>query len=193
MKARRDRLGINSAELAERAGISASYVSLIEKGAKVPDEEVAASLARALDDDEALYRGWSRASRLGLEKLQLLSRLEAIAQTPAYVSLVESGQPLPKRDPEAPRLRQRDDAVTLRSRLKEVASRLSSRPLSNSPQKVPAATAVTHSRLADQVSQARAHYQRAREAQRKGNWALYGEEIERLGEILEQMSRGLGK
>ncbi|MBQ91574.1 MAG: membrane protein [Acidimicrobiaceae bacterium] len=40
------------------------------------------------------------------------------------------------------------------------------------------------------VSQASAHYQRALEAQRNGDWALYGEEIERLGEILEQLSSG---
>jgi len=40
------------------------------------------------------------------------------------------------------------------------------------------------------VSQASAHYQRALAAQRNGDWALYGEEIERLGEILEQLSSG---
>jgi uncharacterized protein len=36
---------------------------------------------------------------------------------------------------------------------------------------------------------AREHYQRAIEAQRTGNWALYGEEIRRLGEVLDQMGR----
>ena len=39
-KTRRAQLGLTGAELAERANISASYVSLIENGAKVPDEEV---------------------------------------------------------------------------------------------------------------------------------------------------------
>ena len=39
------------------------------------------------------------------------------------------------------------------------------------------------------AAQARAHYERALEAQRAGNWALYGEEIKRLGEILEKMRR----
>lgn len=39
------------------------------------------------------------------------------------------------------------------------------------------------------ATQARAHYQRALEAQRAGNWALYGEEIKKLGEILERMRR----
>ncbi len=40
------------------------------------------------------------------------------------------------------------------------------------------------------VSQASVHYQRALAAQRNGDWSLYGEEIERLGEILEQLSSG---
>ena len=35
---------------------------------------------------------------------------------------------------------------------------------------------------------ARGHYQRALQAQREGNWALYGEEIKRLGEVLEKMA-----
>jgi uncharacterized membrane protein (UPF0182 family) len=39
------------------------------------------------------------------------------------------------------------------------------------------------------AEQARAHYQRAVQAQRDGNWALYGEEIKRLGEVLEKMAR----
>ena len=34
---------------------------------------------------------------------------------------------------------------------------------------------------------AREHYQRAVQAQRDGNWALYGEEIRRLGEVLDQI------
>jgi uncharacterized protein len=38
------------------------------------------------------------------------------------------------------------------------------------------------------AAQARQHYQRALQAQRDGNWALYGEEIRRLGETLERMS-----
>jgi uncharacterized membrane protein (UPF0182 family) len=39
------------------------------------------------------------------------------------------------------------------------------------------------------AAQARAHYQRALQAQREGNWALYGEEIKRLGEVLDKMTR----
>ena len=48
----------------------------------------------------------------------------------------------------------------------------------------PAAPAVT-----DLAAQARAHYQRALQAQRDGNWALYGEELKQLGEVLEKMTR----
>lgn len=39
------------------------------------------------------------------------------------------------------------------------------------------------------ATQARDHYQRAMQAQRDGNWAMYGEEIRLLGETLQQMSR----
>jgi transcriptional regulator with XRE-family HTH domain len=133
MKTRRAHLGLTGAELAERAGISASYVSLIESGAKVPDEEVAARLARALHDDESLYRGWARAARLGLEKLDLLNRLEAIAQTPAFVSLVESGQTLPRIEDEPARRQQQDAAESLRSRLREVAAKLTTTPRGAAP------------------------------------------------------------
>ncbi len=39
------------------------------------------------------------------------------------------------------------------------------------------------------AEQARAHYARALQAQREGNWALYGEEIKKLGEVLERMRK----
>jgi uncharacterized membrane protein (UPF0182 family) len=41
--------------------------------------------------------------------------------------------------------------------------------------------------------QALEHYQRALQAQRNGNWALYGDEIRRLGEALEQMAGDPGQ
>lgn len=37
------------------------------------------------------------------------------------------------------------------------------------------------------VAQASAHYRRALQAQREGNWTLYGQEIERLGEMLTRL------
>jgi uncharacterized protein len=39
------------------------------------------------------------------------------------------------------------------------------------------------------AAQARQHYQRALQAQREGNWAQYGEEIRRLGEVLERLAQ----
>jgi uncharacterized protein len=39
------------------------------------------------------------------------------------------------------------------------------------------------------AAQARAHYQRALQAQRDGDWALYGEEIRKLGDVLAKMRR----
>ncbi len=124
MKRRRLQLGLTGTELAQRAGISTSYVSLIENGAKVPEEDVAAGIARALDDEEALYRAWARAARLGIHDLALLNELEAIARTPAYVTLVESGEELPRFEaPPAP-AGEGAPAGDLAARLREVASRL---------------------------------------------------------------------
>jgi uncharacterized membrane protein (UPF0182 family) len=37
------------------------------------------------------------------------------------------------------------------------------------------------------AGRARQHYERAVEAQRRGDWAAYGEELKLLGEALEQM------
>jgi uncharacterized membrane protein (UPF0182 family) len=41
---------------------------------------------------------------------------------------------------------------------------------------------------ADLAAQAREHYKRAIQAQREGDWARYGEEIKRLGEVLEKLA-----
>ena len=40
------------------------------------------------------------------------------------------------------------------------------------------------------VAQASQHYQRALQAQREGNWAVYGQEINRLGEVLTRLDAG---
>ncbi|HWJ56161.1 MAG TPA: hypothetical protein VNR90_08070, partial [Vicinamibacterales bacterium] len=37
------------------------------------------------------------------------------------------------------------------------------------------------------AAEALAHYERALAAQRDGNWALYGEEIKKLGEVLKKL------
>src|SRR3954454_2584223 len=50
------------------------------------------------------------------------------------------------------------------------------------PAEPPAAVAID-----ELVKQAQTHYQRAMQAQREGNWALYGDEIKRLGEVLDRV------
>jgi uncharacterized membrane protein (UPF0182 family) len=40
------------------------------------------------------------------------------------------------------------------------------------------------------AAQAQSHYERAMQAQREGNWALYGEEIKQLGAILQKLGKG---
>jgi uncharacterized protein len=46
--------------------------------------------------------------------------------------------------------------------------------------------------LAALAAEARVHYERALQAQREGNWALYGEEIKKLGEVLQRMKGKAG-
>ena len=53
----------------------------------------------------------------------------------------------------------------------------------------PAPGAPAASDVAALTQQARETYERAMKAQREGNWAQYGEEIKRLGEILAQLSK----
>lgn len=124
MRRRRSQLGLTGTELAQRAGISTSYVSLIENGAKIPEEHVAAGIARALGDDEALYRAWARAARLGTHDLALLNELAAISRMPDYVSLVESGEELPRLEARPAPAGEGARAGDLAARLREVASRL---------------------------------------------------------------------
>ena len=50
--------GLTAAELARRADISPAYVTRIEKGEKVPGEEVAVKIAKILGDDPELYLWW---------------------------------------------------------------------------------------------------------------------------------------
>jgi uncharacterized membrane protein (UPF0182 family) len=53
----------------------------------------------------------------------------------------------------------------------------------------PASAAPAASDVAALTVQARETYERAMKAQREGNWAQYGEEIKRLGDILAQLSK----
>jgi uncharacterized membrane protein (UPF0182 family) len=51
-------------------------------------------------------------------------------------------------------------------------------------------TASPNAQIADLLRMAREHYDRAISAQRAGNWAQYGTEIERLGALLRQLQGG---
>jgi transcriptional regulator with XRE-family HTH domain len=53
--------GLTLQELADKVGVAPSHVFHVESGDKVPSEELAVKLARALRDDEDLYRAWARA------------------------------------------------------------------------------------------------------------------------------------
>ncbi len=67
---------------------------------------------------------------------------------------------------------------------------------SASPAPLPAAPAgvaeASETTIPELATKARESYDRALQAQRAGDWAAYGEEIRRLGTILEQMSRKQG-
>ncbi|ANP46068.1 helix-turn-helix domain-containing protein [Candidatus Viadribacter manganicus] len=61
IKERRRQLKLSLADLAQRAGLkAASYVLRIERGEKVPSENVAAALAEALGEDPESYKAWAR-------------------------------------------------------------------------------------------------------------------------------------
>jgi len=75
-----------------------------------------------------------------------------------------------------------------RSRAETAAA--AAQPEAGAPAQLPGAQVESVSAdVAALAAQARAHYQRALQAQREGNWALYGEEIRKLGEVLERMKK----
>jgi len=53
----------------------------------------------------------------------------------------------------------------------------------------PAPAQVPSAPVTNLTEQAKQHYDRAIQAQREGDWARYGEEIKRLGAVIEQMSK----
>jgi transcriptional regulator with XRE-family HTH domain len=94
---RRNRLGMTGAELAKRIGVSPSYVSLIESGAKIPSASVAEKIARALRDSPDLYRAWVLSSRQGGWRQALRSSRywRAYSTDPASLERVASGEDVP--------------------------------------------------------------------------------------------------
>ena len=62
-------------------------------------------------------------------------------------------------------------------------------PTANLAEALPVAALQTSSYSA-LASRAQDHYALALEAQREGDWTQYGEEIEQLGEVLEELQEG---
>ncbi|MBZ5637402.1 MAG: helix-turn-helix domain-containing protein [Acidobacteriia bacterium] len=83
-------------DLADRARVSPSYISLIENGVKVPTEEVAEAIAVALGDGIELYRAWVQSGRIGdLEGAWArLHRARQYASSPALRRRLSSGEDL---------------------------------------------------------------------------------------------------
>jgi uncharacterized protein len=66
---------------------------------------------------------------------------------------------------------------------------MSAQPATVATDSKPGAPSATPRADAATVERARQHYERAMQAQRDGNWALYGEEIKLLGETLRGMTK----
>ena len=76
IRAVRQKKGMTGNELARRVNVSPSYISLIEKGEKVPKEDVAVRIARALNEPEEAYRIWAATHRMSGPVKQALRALE---------------------------------------------------------------------------------------------------------------------
>jgi uncharacterized membrane protein (UPF0182 family) len=79
---------------------------------------------------------------------------------------------------------------SLDASLSKIFGTLAPKPAEGQPAPKPAETpadATGASASPDLAAEARGHYERAIEAQRQGDWARYGEEIKKLGEVLERM------
>ena len=104
IRIRREKLGLSATELAERAGITPSYVSVIESGGRVPSEEVAHRLAQALDDDPDLYLAWAHARDVKdlPGYLQRMTRLWRYRSDPRMRDKLGSGERLDDEDFDEP-------------------------------------------------------------------------------------------
>ena len=95
------------------------------------------------------------------------------------------------------------DQIVMAATLDEALDRIfptgtgAERPAIKSTSSAPAGTTTDRAQAAAEpnrvdpalLQQARVHYENALKAQREGNWALYGEEIRRLGELLRGPSK----
>jgi len=96
IRRRRRELDMPAVELARLAGISPAYVSLIEKGEKVPSEKVALRIAAALGDEADLYLAWSHSRRHGdlsttRDSLQRLHRYSSQGRARREIRAISKG------------------------------------------------------------------------------------------------------
>jgi transcriptional regulator with XRE-family HTH domain len=83
LRERRQALGFSLQKVARAVGLRApSHIHHIEKGEKIPSEDVAARLALVLGDDPALYRAWVRARQRG----DLLAAQEAVRELEQWLA-----------------------------------------------------------------------------------------------------------
>lgn len=86
------RRGMTGMELARKAGVSPSYVSLIEHGEKIPSEEVAVRIAQSLGEREDLYRVWAATSRMDEKTRLAVLRLRAVDGSSPRLETAEEGE-----------------------------------------------------------------------------------------------------
>jgi transcriptional regulator with XRE-family HTH domain len=107
IRTRRQEQELTASELARRAGISPAYMTRIEKGEKVPGEEVAVALALALGDDPQLYLAWIH-GRYFSDPESTLEGLQRVSY---------------RGGPSSPRMRIRMEREVEERRLKELTAR----------------------------------------------------------------------
>jgi transcriptional regulator with XRE-family HTH domain len=73
---RRNAKGLTTRTLAEKLGVSAAFVSLVENGQKVPGDEVALEWAKALDVNPNLFAAWARSKRRSEPQTMMLGEAE---------------------------------------------------------------------------------------------------------------------
>jgi len=90
----REARGLAAYALADQVRISPSYLSLIESGTKVPSEDIAIRLAKALDDDPELYRAWVQATRHPDLRLHLdrLTQIQSFRTSPEMRGRLRRGE-----------------------------------------------------------------------------------------------------
>jgi transcriptional regulator with XRE-family HTH domain len=73
---KRNAKGFTTRTLAEKLGVSAAFVSLVENGQKTPSDEVAQEWAKALDVNPNIFAAWARSKRRSDPQNMMLGEAE---------------------------------------------------------------------------------------------------------------------